>query len=89
MPPLPTAQRPSAELDGGETAHGCASHLTSVGQRPCALRSGAMHSDGPVIPTQILRVLSSIRQYDVRALLMGGGGLFSPRPRVAQRSREA
>jgi hypothetical protein len=31
-----------------------------------------MRSEAPVIPTQILRVLSTIRQYDVRALLMGG-----------------
>jgi len=31
-----------------------------------------MRSEAPVIQTQILRVLSTIRTYDVRALLMGG-----------------
>jgi len=31
-----------------------------------------MRSEARVIPTQILRVLSTIRTYDVRALLMGG-----------------
>ena len=31
-----------------------------------------MRLEARVIPTQILRVLSTIRTYDVRALLMGG-----------------
>lgn len=51
---------------------GCVSRRANGGLRACAWARGITRLGERVIPTQILQVLSTIRTFDVRALLMGG-----------------
>ena len=51
---------------------GCGSPRSNGGQKPFDWLRGTARSEAPVISIQILRVLSTIRRFDVPALLMGG-----------------